>query len=197
MSFHTIYTDVPNGGYIDHFDGTTTTGSLMAKPGEKVSMFVITEVDYDIESVTIVTKGNHIVPCPPSFSVAMTTVFSFEMPDDDIKITLKFRKIKEDYVMEPKTKKVIDHFEIPEELATELSDLLTRQTIRERLLSANTGDPVKFKELEDMLVPITSKIEAIKMRITSEFVPEQYRDERYSWNYDGWEVAKNTVQVLG
>lgn len=197
MSFHTIDTIVPKGGYIDHFDGISSETRLQAKPGKEISMFVIVDVDYEIESVRIITRGNLEVPCPPSFSIAMTTVFSFEMPDDDIKIILKFRKIKEDYVMEPKIKKVIDHFEIPEELATELSDLLTRQTIRERLLSANTGDPVKFKELEDMLVPITSKIEAIKMKITSEFVPEQYRDEKYSWNYDGWEVAKNTVQVLG
>lgn len=169
----------------------------MAKPGKKISMFVITDVGYRIESVTIITRGSHVVPCFRSFIIAMTTVFSFEMPDDDIRITLKFKEIKEDDIMEAIPKKIIDHFEIPAELATELSDLLTRQTIRERLLSANIGDPVKFKEIEDSLVPIVGKIEAIKMRITKEFVPEKYQDDKYSWNYDGWEIAKNMVQILG
>ena len=71
---------------------------------------------------------------------------------------------------------VIDNFEIPEDLAKELSD--------------------KFEEVEKSLIPITAKIEAIKNRITKEFVPEEYNSTKYMWNYESWEVARNKVQVI-
>ena len=70
---------------------------------------------------------------------------------------------------------IINSFEIPEELAKELSDLLTKQTIRERLLLQLVDNPVKYEQVESMLLPITSKIEAIKFKITNEYVPEEYR----------------------
>lgn len=91
---------------------------------------------------------------------------------------------------------VIDHFEIPEDLAHELSDLLTKQTIRERLLLQLIGEPDKYEQAESMLVPITARIEAIKIKITKEFVPAKYNDRRYQWNYDGWEVERNKIQVI-
>lgn len=92
--------------------------------------------------------------------------------------------------------KIIDNFEIPYELALELSELLTRQTIRERLMMQNIGDKDRFRELEDLLVPITAKIESIKVKITEEYVPERYRYQRYSWNYDGYEVSQNVIQII-
>ena len=91
---------------------------------------------------------------------------------------------------------IVGSFTIPEELAQELSDLLTKQTIRERLLIQLIDDPVKYEQAENMLVPITAKIEAIKVKITNEYVPKHYRFAKYSWNYDGWEVAGNKVMVL-
>lgn len=92
--------------------------------------------------------------------------------------------------------KIIDSFEIPEELAQELSDLLTKQTIRDRVLMNLVDDPVKFEEAEKMLIPITAKIEAIKAQITKEFVPSKYNDARYSWNYEGFMVSGNRVDIL-
>ena len=92
--------------------------------------------------------------------------------------------------------KIIDSFEIPEELAQELSELLTKQTIRDRVLMNLVDDPVKFEEAEKMLIPITAKIEAIKSQITKEFVPSKYNDARYSWNYEGHMVSGNRVDIL-
>lgn len=91
---------------------------------------------------------------------------------------------------------VIDNFEIPEDLAKELSELLVKQTIRERILLQLVTDPDKFEEVEKSLIPITSKIEAIKNRITKEFVPDEYNSTKYMWNYESWEVARNKVQVI-
>ena len=91
---------------------------------------------------------------------------------------------------------VIDNFEIPEDLAKELSELLVKQTIRERILLQLVADPDKFEEVEKSLIPITAKIEAIKNRITKEFVPEEYNSTKYIWNYESWEVARNKVQVI-
>ena len=95
-----------------------------------------------------------------------------------------------------KEQQVIDHFEIPEELAKELSDLLTKQTIRERLLLQLVDDQGKYEAAEDMLLPITAKIEAIKMKITKEYVPSKYHSIKYIWNYNGWEIAKNQVEII-
>lgn len=91
---------------------------------------------------------------------------------------------------------VVGSFEIPNELAKELSELLTKQTIRDRLLLNLIDEPAKYEEVEKMLIPITAKVEAIKMKITSEYVPEKYRNPKYIWNYDGYEVAGNSVQIL-
>ena len=49
--------------------------------------------------------------------------------------------------------KVIDSFEIPEDLAKELSELLTKQTIRERILLQLVTEPEKFEEVEKTLIP--------------------------------------------
>ena len=91
---------------------------------------------------------------------------------------------------------VIDNFEIPEDLAKELSELLVKQTIRERILLQLVADPDKFEEVEKSLIPITAKVEAIKNRITKEFVPEEYNSTKYMWNYESGEVARNKVQVI-
>ena len=91
---------------------------------------------------------------------------------------------------------IVGSFNIPDELAKELSELLTKQTIRERILVQLVDDQVKFEQAEKMLIPITSKIEAIKIKITNEYVPNEFRSPKYVWNYDGYEVAGFTVNVL-
>jgi len=92
--------------------------------------------------------------------------------------------------------KVISTFEIPDELARELSDLLTKQTIKERLLLQLLNDPEKYDQVENMLVPITARIEAIKLKITNEYVPDHYRFPQYMWNYQGYEIAGPYVDVM-
>ena len=79
---------------------------------------------------------------------------------------------------------------------TLLSDLLTKQTIRERMLLQLINEPDKYEKAEEMLIPITARIEAIKIKITKEFVPAKYNSVRYMWNYDGWAVDKNKVQII-
>lgn len=99
--------------------------------------------------------------------------------------------------MNPKsTQRIIDYFEIPEELAKELSELLTKQTIRERIIMQLIHDDVEYEVMENKLLDITAKIEAIKIKITKEFVPAKYNSEKYMWNYDGWEVDRNKVQII-
>lgn len=98
--------------------------------------------------------------------------------------------------MPEKHETIVGSFEIPDELAKELSELLTKQTIRERLLLQLIDEPEKYEKAEEMLVPIVSKIEAIKIKITKEYVPAEYNSTQYVWNYDGYEVAGNKVQII-
>lgn len=90
---------------------------------------------------------------------------------------------------------IVDHFEIPDELAKELSDLLVTQTIRENILVKLIGDP-KYNEVEKSLIEVTEKIDFIKKRITTEFVPPKYNSPEYRWNYEGYEFGKNILQIL-
>lgn len=99
--------------------------------------------------------------------------------------------------MNEQTQKVVGHFDIPEELAKELSELLLKQSIRERVLTQIAiSQPEKFDEVEGALIPISSRIEAIKVKITKEYVPEAYRSPRYVWNYNGWEIDKNSLEIV-
>jgi hypothetical protein len=95
-----------------------------------------------------------------------------------------------------KIQKVVDHFEIPDDLARELSELLTKQTIRERLLLQLVSELEKYEQAEKLLIPVTAKVEAIKLKITKEFIPQKYNSRRYMWNYEGYEVAENKVQII-
>ncbi len=91
---------------------------------------------------------------------------------------------------------IVGTFEIPEELAKELSDLLTKQTIRMQVLTNVIDQPDKYEIAEKNLIPITRKVEAIKVKITKEDVPDKYEDPKYVWNYDGWDVSENKVQII-
>lgn len=117
----------------------------------------------------------------------------FVMPDQDVIIKIT----EEERTMDPNSNQVlVDRFEVPDELARELSDLLTRQTIRERMLMQLLDDTDKYKKVEDTLVPITARIEAIKLKITKEYIPPEYNSVRYIWNYDGYEVDGNRLQII-
>ena len=89
---------------------------------------------------------------------------------------------------------IIDTFEIPEDIAKELSSLLAKQSIRERLLVSVIGKP-EYETLEASLIPIVEKIDSFKNMITLKYVPEKYRSDRFIWNYPGWEVSGTSVQI--
>ena len=91
---------------------------------------------------------------------------------------------------------IVGYFDIPEELAKELSELLTKQSIREKLLLQLIDEPSKYEQAENMLLPIVAKIEAIKIKITEDYVPEPYRSPIYVWSYDGWEVSGCKATVI-
>lgn len=92
--------------------------------------------------------------------------------------------------------KVIDYFEIPDEMAQRLTDLLATQTIRERLLSNVIDQPAKYNEMEKELVKVVREVEAIKVNITKNYVPEKYNSPEYMWNYDGYDIDGNKVQII-
>lgn len=95
------------------------------------------------------------------------------------------------------TQVVIDSFEIPEELAIELSEVMTKHTIRMNLLAGMVDDPIKYDAAEKLLVPVSQKFEALKLKVTRDHVPPKYRtSDRYIWNYNGYEVAKNKVEII-
>ena len=100
--------------------------------------------------------------------------------------------------MEPKTNGmvVVSTFEIPDELAKRLSDLLVQQSIREKVLANYIDDPAKYEQAESLLIPIVAEVESIKNMITREYVPVGYRSDEYMWNYDGYEIDGNRVQIL-
>lgn len=89
----------------------------------------------------------------------------------------------------------VDSFGIPEELGKELTDLIVRQSIYETTLSKLMADNQQYDKVLDELASIIEKSEVIKNRITKEFVPEKYRKEIYSWNYNGFHISGTKVDI--
>lgn len=92
-------------------------------------------------------------------------------------------------------KNVVGSFEIPEDVAKRLSYLLTKKAIREQVLVSLVDDKAKFESVEDTLIPIVNEVDKLKAKITSEYVPDKYNDERYQWSYNGYEIDGNKVEV--
>lgn len=120
----------------------------------------------------------------------------------DVEVEEKEKDEMENKVIETenesiKTDGAIATFKIPEELAKELSELLTKQSIRQNMLKEILiSNPSKYEEVEKLLIPITTRIETIKTKITTEYVPDYYRDDKYMWNYDGYDISGTTVSVF-
>jgi hypothetical protein len=91
---------------------------------------------------------------------------------------------------------IIDSFMIPEDMAKELSELLIKQSVRENLLLKLIDNSDQYETMEQSLIPIASKIEAIKMKITQSCVPAKYQSKEYSWNYNGYEISGCEVQLM-
>ena len=92
---------------------------------------------------------------------------------------------------------LIGQFDIPEDMAKELSDLLARKTIKEDVMVnlAKNKNFEEFEVVENDLIPVIQKIEAIKNSITANYVPDEYKSEKYVWNYDGYEVDGCTIHI--
>ena len=86
-------------------------------------------------------------------------------------------------------------FEVPEHLAKRLSDLLIKERIRKQLLFDAVNDSAKFDELENLLIIVTSEIDKIKYDITTLYVPNEYRNEKYMWDYNGFGIDKNIFTI--
>ena len=92
----------------------------------------------------------------------------------------------------------VAEFEIPEILAKELSHALTQLTIRQdvaRNIFRNGGTEDYNSYEEEVLMPIYKTIETYQQQITTEWVPVEYRDSTYSWNYSGWNVSGCKCQI--
>ena len=87
-------------------------------------------------------------------------------------------------------KSYVAAFEVPGELANELSELLIReeilQTSVDHLFSQNDEN---WTNAMDELAKTKARIKAIKNKVTDDFVPDAYKDPRYVWNYDGTGVV--------
>lgn len=90
---------------------------------------------------------------------------------------------------------VIEAFDIPFEMAEELSTLLVTASIRQNLLVDLIDKPIKFEQVEAALIPIQEKISTIKSKITSDYVPEKYRSEKYTWYFAGLSLAGNECWI--
>lgn len=86
-------------------------------------------------------------------------------------------------------------FEIPEEIAKHLSMLLVKEKVRKELLSNLIGNKNKFEEVEQLLIEVSAEVEKIKHDITTLYVPEKYRSEKFIWDYNGFEIDKNILTI--
>jgi hypothetical protein len=113
------------------------------------------------------------------------------MSDNENKITeFKVPDIPDELPAE-----VIDTFTIPDEMAKDLSDCLTKSSIRRSMLSDLVGSETKFNELEKTIIPLENRIGAMKTKITNFYVPEKYRSQKYQWTFPGYEVSGNVIWI--
>ena len=92
-------------------------------------------------------------------------------------------------------RKVVGSFEVPEDLAKRLSNLLTKKAIREQVLTSLVDDMAKFETVEATLIPLVNEIDSIKNKVTVEYVPEKFQSEKYQWSYNGFEIDGTRVEV--
>ena len=92
--------------------------------------------------------------------------------------------------------KKVDTFTIPEEIAKHLTDLMATQAINDRILTSLADQPDKYDNILKSQIQIQRMIDQLKYIITNQYVPEHYRFEQYSWNYNGIDVAGTDVEIL-
>ncbi|MCM1439774.1 MAG: hypothetical protein NC131_11335 [Roseburia sp.] len=115
---------------------------------------------------------------------------------DVTKMDIQDKKERVTNVRQVTSDEIVDTFTIPEDVAQRLSDLLVKQSIRQGLLPALIGEPDAYEKAEALLIPIQVEIDKIKYEISTRHVPVQYRSSKYKWNYNGWEIDNNVVEIL-
>lgn len=184
----------------DHIIEDSTIKLVLCMPGlsDKYNVKVVEtqtnrEVSYDYDCVYVFDESS-IPECKICFNMPAGDVSVFVV---DHKSDIEHAQNKEDELMEPKTQsqEIVTTFQIEEPIAKQLSELLIKQSIREKLLDQNINNPTKYEQMEQMLVPIVAQIESLKNYITKECVPAKYRSEQYVWNYDGYEIDGCTVYI--
>lgn len=198
-----------SGKYKDEINSTP-----IFRIGEKRTLHIIKRIPYDIYKFRIYTGCNNYkgqIPYKVLHFEEDRIKLEFIVPDCNIGFetcastidkTIKEKSNMENKEIETKnetvnTNGVIATFDIPEELAKELSELLTKQSIRQNMLKEILiSNPSKYEEVESLLLPVTTRIETIKAKITTEYVPDEYCDEKYMWNYDGYDISGTSVSIF-
>lgn len=91
--------------------------------------------------------------------------------------------------------RTVGTFTISDELAQQLTDLMAKRDVYESLMIKAANDPAAFEMIEGRLLDTVRKYDAVRNRITDELLPNEYRNEKYTWSYRGWEVDKNVITV--
>ena len=86
-------------------------------------------------------------------------------------------------------------FDIPEELGKQLTKAMTLRDIRSNMLTAAIGNP-GYLEMESLLVEAEQDLNRLKTIVTRDYVPAEYANERYQWNYPGFEASGTTVYIM-
>lgn len=86
-------------------------------------------------------------------------------------------------------------FEIPEELGKELSKAMIVRDVRTNMVASVIGKPW-YSEMEASLVEAEQDLNRLKAIVTRDYVPEEYADSRYQWNYPGFETSGTTVYIM-
>lgn len=91
----------------------------------------------------------------------------------------------------------VDTVELPEDIATSLIDNLTKYKV---LLDAyvkvvDTNDLVKVGIIEDNLVAVSQNIEWTKRHITEEYIPDKYKKDMFTWEFNGAVHGDNKLSI--
>ena len=157
-----------------------------------------TKIDITMSSKYLNECMKNHLKCSPDSHDGLVQ-FAFTMPGEDVHLDIDICPISGENDPEKESapsNEVIDHFIIPEALAKELSELLVVEATRGKILVQLLDDPVKYQKFEETLLPVTARIEAIKAKITREYVPSKYNSSEYMWNYDGYEIDECNVQII-
>lgn len=91
----------------------------------------------------------------------------------------------------------VDTVELPEEIASNLLDNLTKyKVILDAYVNvADSNDPVKAGAITDHLVAVSQDIEWIKKHITEEYIPDKYRSDAFIWEFNGTIRGDNKISI--